>query len=314
MAESATVADTTTAGHERQRLDSGNFFETDDSPRRSDPLEATLAEVKALGLELYIAEYEMRGYTVIPPEVVASPEFIERLRTTISDVAERRDGVRPDLAGATEQGVNAQGCQQFFLLFEDPVFQEAVVNPTMLALAHYALGRSAVLYNCVSLMKGPGGDGLALHSDNLLVPPPYPQYANNVNFTWCLTDYNFENGGTCFVPGSHRYCRPPEPGEGYAERVVPEAPTGSLMMWHSNTWHGSVPKQTPGLRMNVITGMCRSYVRPQEAMKERVTQEILDANPETFAQVVGANVPYGYGQEGPDYSKIVDWPGKTQWD
>ena len=314
MAESTMTAARTTVTHERQRLDTGNFFDKDASPRRTDPLQASLAEIRALGLEPYITDYEMQGYTVIPPEKVSDPGFIERLRTTILDVAERRDGVRPDLAGATEQGDNAQGCQQFFLLFEDPVFQQAVVNPTLLALTHYALGRSAVLYNCVSLFKGPGGDGLALHADNLLVPPPFPQYANNVNFTWCLTDYNFENGGTCFVPGSHRYCRPPEPGEGYAERVVPEAPTGSLMMWHGNTWHGSVPKQTPGLRMNLVTAMCRSYIRPQEAMKERVTQEILDANPEAFAQVVGANVPYGYGAEGPDYSNIVNWPGKSQWD
>jgi len=314
MTESTIATDPTSGRHERQRLDTGNFFEKQAVAHRTDPLKSTLDEIRALGLEPYIAEYEMQGYTVIPPQMVSTPEFIDLLRTTILDVAERRDGVRPDLAGATEQGDNAQGCQQFFLLFEDPVFQQAVVNPTMLALAHYALGRSAVLYNCVSLMKGPGGDGLALHADNLLVPPPYPQYANNVNFTWCLTDYDFRNGGTCFVPGSHRYCRPPEPGEGYDERVVPEAPTGSLMMWHSNTWHGSVPRQTPGLRMNLVTTMCRSYVRPQEAMKERVTREILDANPKEFAQVVGHNVPYGYGAEGPDYSTIAEWPGKSQWD
>jgi ectoine hydroxylase-related dioxygenase (phytanoyl-CoA dioxygenase family) len=314
VSESTITTPATSVRNDRHRKDGGNLFEHDSAPRRTDPLEASLAEIKTLGLEPYIADYEMRGYTVIPPEKVTTPDFIERLRTTILDVAERRDGVRPNLEGATEQGDNAQGVQQFFLLFEDPVFQEAVVNPTLLALAHYTLGRSAVLYNCVSLMKGPGGEGLALHSDNLLVPPPFPQYANNVNFTWALTDYNYENGGTCFVPGSHRYCRQPERGEGNAEKVVPNAPTGSLMMWHSNTWHGSVPKQTPGLRMNLITGMCRSYVRPQEALKERVPQELLDANPPEFAQVVGANVPYGYGAEGPEYSKVADWPGKSQWD
>jgi hypothetical protein len=304
-------------GEYQKEIDSleGTIF--DPKPqRRSDDFESIWAEVERLGLSRYVAEFEARGYTVIPPEKVSSPEFIERLRDTVLDVAERREGVRPDLYNADSQGsgANPQGKTVFYLLFEDPVFQEAVVNPTLVALGQYALGRSAILYNCTSLIKGPGGSELWTHCDNLMIPSPFPPYPQVVNFTWTLTDYNFENGGTCFIPGSHRYGRHPEPGEGYDERIAPDAPAGSLLMWHGNTWHGSFVKQTPGLRMCLVTTMCRSYIRPQETYLENVPKDILEANPEIFAQLVGRNVGYGWKEEGLDYVKAAKWPGKSQWD
>ncbi|HEY1974110.1 MAG TPA: phytanoyl-CoA dioxygenase family protein [Pseudonocardia sp.] len=287
-----------------------------DQRHRTDDLRSIWDEIGRLGLEKYVAEFEARGYTIIPPDKLAPAEFIDRIREKILDISERRNGVRPDLYGASTQGsgANPQGASLFYLLYEDPVFQRAVVNPTLLALAYYALGKSAVLYNCMSLLKGPGGQDLPLHSDNLMIPAPFAPYAQIVNFTWLLTDYSRENGATCFVPGSHRYARHPEPGEGVAEREAAEAPAGSMLMWHGNTWHGGLAKQTPGLRMAFLTGMCRSYIRPEENYLENVTPQILERNPAAFAQLVGVNHKFGWTTEGPDYTAAGHWPGKSQWD
>ena len=46
-----------------------------------------------------------------------------------------------------------------------------------------------------------------------LAPSPYPPYAQVANATWVLTDYDRDNGSTCFVDGSHLLCRPPSPAE-----------------------------------------------------------------------------------------------------
>ncbi|MDE0348292.1 MAG: hypothetical protein OXM56_01085 [Gammaproteobacteria bacterium] len=56
-------------------------------------VDAMLAPVRELGLAQYVAELEQYGYTVIPPERVAAPEFVERVRAAVLRVAHERTGV-----------------------------------------------------------------------------------------------------------------------------------------------------------------------------------------------------------------------------
>ncbi len=56
-------------------------------------VDVMLAPIRELGLEPYVAELEQYGYTVIPPERVATPEFVERLRDAVLRVAHERTGV-----------------------------------------------------------------------------------------------------------------------------------------------------------------------------------------------------------------------------
>ena len=62
----------------------------DDAPN---PLDAAFAPIRDLGLERYVAELDHYGYTVIPPERVAPPEFVERVRDVVLRVAHERTGV-----------------------------------------------------------------------------------------------------------------------------------------------------------------------------------------------------------------------------
>ena len=109
------------------------------------------------------------------------------------------------------------------------------------------------------------------------------------------------------VPGSHKYCRLPADGEGEDVAVPVEAPEGSLILWHGNTWHGAYPKRTDGLRLNLTTYVCNRRLKPQEDFLANVTQEMLDRNPVEFAHLVGADDWMGWtDSQGPrhKYSRL----------
>lgn len=280
----------------------------------SSNLDAVWAEINRLGLSEYVAELEAQGFTVIPPEKVAPKDFTERLRQKVLEVAERRTGQRPLVEEADTQGDTPFGQMLQYMLFEDPIFQEAVLNPTALAMASYLVGRSAMVYTFQSFLKGPGGNDLPLHTDNIMMPAPYAPYAQICNTTLLLSDYSRERGSICFVPGSHRFGRPPEPGEMLDQRVPIDAPAGSLVVWPGSTWHGAFRRQTAGLRMTLVMMYSRMYVIPQEPYRENVTQEILDRNPARFATLMGQHHAYGYEEEGIDFVKVAAFPGKSWWD
>ncbi|HLZ83051.1 MAG TPA: phytanoyl-CoA dioxygenase family protein [Caulobacteraceae bacterium] len=258
-------------------------------------------EIERLDLVRNIAELEVLGWTVIPPEQAAPPGFCERLRDKILEVAARRDGRPADReAGATHTRTHRPiGGLYTYLLFEDPIFQEAMCNEVGMALTTYLLGRNAIASNCIGGLKGPGEADLGLHCDNALMVAPFPPIPQVCNITYALTDYSRENGALCFVPGSHKYLRHPAPGEGLDQRVPVECRAGSIIFWGGNAWHGAFARTAPGLRINLIMAMMRSHMRPQEPYRETVTQAILDANPPRFATLMGQHLNYGWKEEGP---------------
>src|SRR5205085_222537 len=122
-----------------------------------------------------------------------------------------REGVRPDVSGgATHQDLKLPN--YYYLLFEDPIFEQLLMQPAALALATKLCGWSCVLSTSTALLKGPSSKDPArldipLHCDTEMHPPPFPLYAQYANATWLLSDYSQEGGSLCFVPGSHLLCR-----------------------------------------------------------------------------------------------------------
>jgi ectoine hydroxylase-related dioxygenase (phytanoyl-CoA dioxygenase family) len=220
----------------------------------------------------------------------------------------RRDGVVADTAeGATHENLKLPN--YYFLLFEDPLFEELLMQPAALALVTKLLGWSCVLSTSTALIKGPSSKpadrlDIALHCDTEMHPPPFPPFAQYANATWLLSDYSKEGGSLCFVPGSHLLCRQPAPGEAL-DRIVPiDAPMGSLVLWHGNTWHGAYRRQTKGLRMAVAFLFARRFLLTREPYREDVTQEMLDRNAPRFATLMGQEILAGWRSEGPDYTRL----------
>jgi len=277
------------------------------------------AEICRLGLERNMAEFEAHGYTIVPPQKASTPQFVARLRDAILAVAEKRSGVQSDpVTGDSHRNLPAASGQYLFnLLLEGRPFEEAIMNETVLAMISYVAGHSVQLSSMTAMVKGPGTVKLDLHSDILFMPPPYPAWASGVNATWALTDYSRENGSTCFWPGSHKFCRQPTAAEreDISQLVPVEAAAGSLIVWHSNTWHGAFARTAPGLRINLIMFFSRPFFVRQEQYDHRIAPEVVDRNGPRFAQLIGRGMPFPMSETGPDYARLatLNAATRTQW-
>jgi ectoine hydroxylase-related dioxygenase (phytanoyl-CoA dioxygenase family) len=252
----------------------------------------------------------------VEPDRVRAPT--ELMLERVLDLMERRNGVRPDMdSGATHTNVCFPTL--YYFLFEDPVFEDWLLHPVVRALVDYLLGEQCVLHATTVFMKGPTdppdrGLQLRLHSDQQMVPDPFPPYALIAGATLLLTDYTKENGAFAFVPGSHRACRHPVVGEAEDRAVPVEAPAGSLLVHHGALWHGSFGRTEPGIRAGLAYAYSRMFVTPLEGHRERVTKDILDRYPPRFAQLLGLDVPTGTAEQGPDLQKVARSIARTPWD
>ena len=260
-------------------------------------------QIENLGLIEHINHLDEYGYTVIPPDLVAPEEFQDRLRKKVLWVNEQRTGQKIELEDIVTTSLNTDRPLEghWGILTEDPVFQEALMNPTVLAMAKYLCGNSVVLSDMVGLLKNKDERFThPLHADQHGTPPPLPPYAQVCNVTWTLTDYKVGDGVTAIVPKSHLKGRYPLPEEGNFLRedapVKPipiEAPAGSLIVWRGDTWHGAYPRENEGLRMNLIMAFTRVYMK-QIRDFSTVPQEILGQHPVEFAHLIGANSMYPF--------------------
>ena len=180
------------------------------------------------------------------------------------------------------------------ILGEDRLFEQALLNPPMLALVDYLLGESCALIHQSLFIKRPGPHHLPLHTDQdqTTNSSPFLPHAQVANATWVLTDFNAANGTTCFVPGSHKLCRAPTAQEAtdlsLFKPVAAEA--GSIIIWHGNTWHGAFRRSVPGVRVSIVQYFGRWYLAGAETSP--ISQAMLDRNPPRFAQLVRGRQGY----------------------
>jgi hypothetical protein len=274
------------------------------------------ADIRRLDLERCVAELDAFGFTVIAPDRVAKPAFHDRLLKAILTVHERRSGQHvsvEELPTATLQG-NSPLATYWSLLGEDPVFEEALLNPVVYAMARYLCGKNAMLSDSIALVKRRDDTPThMLHIDQAGTPPPLPAYQQVINVTWALTDYTRENGCVAMVPGSHRFGHMPMPYEqdflgnaGPVKAVPVECEPGSLIIWGGTTWHGSYPRTAPGLRVNLIMVFCRPYMKPVRDFRSEIPEAVIARNGPEFAQLVGMNSLYPIDKNKPFDMKARD--------
>ena len=279
-------------------------------------LERVLSEIRRLGLAENLIELETQGYTTI--EKVLSEEQMSRARDAILARVERTTGCKVDIH--TESGEGLAGMTYVpYVLYDDEVFEEILMEPKPLALLTYLLGESCLLSSLGCHFKAPGDGGVVpLHSDNGNgMPAPFSATAQVANINYALTPYSRDGGALALVPGSHKLARQPRPeemvlgGDSPNRRAVSmNLSPGDAVVWHGNTWHGSFARQLPGVRMNLAVYCNRQHVQTQERHGDAVPEQVLarHKDDERFKTLLGGKQPYGWRQEGPDYALMARNP------
>ncbi|MFI4973636.1 MAG: phytanoyl-CoA dioxygenase family protein [Caulobacterales bacterium] len=305
-------------------------------PVAAEPLQRVLGAIRTLGLEDNLLELETLGFTTV--KNVLSADQIARARAAIVRRVERTTSRAVD--EQAEDGARFRGMQYIpYLLYDDEVFEDILMEPKPLALITYLLGESCLLSSMGCHFRGPGGAPLMLHSDNGNgIPAPYSPISVVANVNYALTPYSREAGALAMVPGSHRLQRPPTPQENFRIEgmttrqmmqrtsaggalddvtwldppgIVPmDLEPGDAVVWHGNTWHGSFRRTLPGVRMNLAVYFNRQYVQTQERHGDAVPAEVLKrhGNDERFKVLLGAKQPYGWRENGPDYTLMARNP------
>ena len=209
-----------------------------------------------------LAEVEERGFSIVPG--LLAGERLARVRKAFDaaiDEMERRDLVIFD----PRLDPNDRNIRVNNLPDMDPVFMELLRDPTAVAIARALLGETMFVSNFTANMTTPGSASMNIHSDQALCSPEPWNDAWMLNVIWCLDRVTPENGGTLFIPGSHRYhtlADVPANGEGVL-RVL-EAPAGAAIVLEGRVWHTSGLNTTHDERRALLFALYnRDFLRPQ---------------------------------------------------
>jgi len=222
----------------------------------------TVVTLDHAAIDEHLARIEIDGYTIIADAI--EPDLIASLRDAIRRLEGELD-VRPRETAAEGHATK----RMYNLLAKDPVFQAMPVHPNVLPLAERLLDRGCLLSGMTAIDIGPGEHPQPMHGDDIVMSRhlPRPHVPMMVTSMWALTDFTPENGGTRFVPGSHKFPWTPESPD--APLVVDvcalEMPAGSVMVFHGSLWHaGGANVTADDHRLGVNVQYCPGFVRQQQ--------------------------------------------------
>jgi ectoine hydroxylase-related dioxygenase (phytanoyl-CoA dioxygenase family) len=131
-----------------------------------------------------------------------------------------------------------------------------------------------------------------MHGDDIVMSRhlPRPHVPMMVTSMWALTDFTADNGGTRFVPGSHRFPQTPESADAPLDVDVCalEMPAGSVMVFHGSLWHaGGANTTADDRRLGVNVQYCPGFVRQQQNSYLGVPAEIAATFSDRLLELVG---------------------------
>ena len=173
------------------------------------------------------------------------------------------------------------------LLNLDPVFVELTRHPVALDFVRHLLGPDFMVSNCSANITEPGNKRMEMHADQGYVLPPWPDRPLACVVAWLLDDMTEENGGTRYVPGSHRHGINPDPRQSY-ETVGVEAPAGSIAVMDGRLWHQTGANITrDSRRAAVLPYYTLRWLRPQINWNAALWPETVAQLDEEFLHMLG---------------------------
>ena len=125
---------------EAEKIDEKKIF--DPNNNANEALQRTLATIDRLGLNENLMELETLGYTTV--KGVLDTDKIERTKRAILDRAEKTSGKKIDLDTATEKDFDGM-TYLHYMLYDDVIFEEVMMEEKPLALITYLLRRKLSL-------------------------------------------------------------------------------------------------------------------------------------------------------------------------
>ena len=224
--------------------------------------------IDELGLNEACEHLAKEGWAVV--ENAATPEFNETLRNKILEQT-----------GGKMGGGNMQ-------VRNDPIFAQAALNPKLMAMAEFSVGRGFLLSQFATSVSPQGSPGIGLHADANWMPAPLPEFNMLLTCCWATDEYTKENGATLVIPGTKELRRHPTEEEAAAKEgaIAINCPAGSVAMWDGNIWHASWPRTAEGERVVAHITYTRLMCRPIEDYSS-IADELIDAHGDRMAQLLG---------------------------
>jgi ectoine hydroxylase-related dioxygenase (phytanoyl-CoA dioxygenase family) len=213
-------------------------------------------------IEEHLARIDRDGYTII--EDAIEPDLVERFRYAI-----RRLERELDLRPRDTQAEGHATLRMYNLLVRDEVFRVMPVHPNVLPIVERLTDRGCLLSGMTAIDIGPGEHPQPLHGDDIVMSRHLqrPHAPMMVTSMWALTEFTAANGGTVFVPGSHRFAHTPDAPDALRDVEIRslEMRAGSVMVFHGSLWHGGGANTTEReWRLGVNVQYCPGFVRQQQ--------------------------------------------------
>ncbi len=213
-----------------------------------------------------------------------STDELETLRGAIDRQADAESRLG-DLAPPGARGSNKQGLSN--LVNKGRVFLDIIERTETDELAGYLLGKHFLLSSLTGgVFHGATTEPQPLHRDQGQVPAT-ADFPAACNLFYLLDDFHPDNGGTCIVPGSHRWAPEHQINPPAREQELQiEAPAGTIFCWDGRLWHGTGVNKTGEPRRHITTYCCLPWMRQQENWGVTCLQEVLDeASPKLRARL-----------------------------
>lgn len=230
-------------------------------------------DVERLGLATNVDEIEREGYTILAD--VSSPDFNRRLRETCMRLALETVG-------------RAKGYSAALLLGRDPIFEDVVLNPKIVALAEVMCGKGFLLSQLIASIRPRGAKKLQLHADQNWFPAPFPVHNQLLTLCWACDEFTEAGGCTKVIPQTHRLRRHPNEQEIEDEpgAIPTVCPAGSVVAWDGSVWHGNYPRTLEGERVVVHITFSRLALRTVESY-DHLNEEWLEGKPLDLRVMLG---------------------------
>ena len=196
----------------------------------------------------------------------------------------KRDGV-PTRGYAFDPDLHNQ--RVFHLFNLDDRFIELIQAPIALEFVRHQLGEEFLISNFSANVTEPGNASMQLHADQGYVLPPWPEVPLACNVAWILDDFTPQNGGTRYVPGSHKFGHGPDPAKNY-DTVPIAAPAGSIMIMDGRLWHQTGANRTQNASRAALFGYyVLRWIRPQMSWNTTLWPETIDKLSPQFLHMLG---------------------------